>query len=86
MTRVRDIVRKAIHDEPTHQKMLAERTFLARMGGSCQTPLAAHAIDCPSGMRVDRHVRHARRHAHPEGRARRADRQAAQLGTELGDD
>ncbi len=26
------------------RRVLAERTFLARMGGSCQTPLAAHAI------------------------------------------
>ncbi len=42
-TAVRDVVRAAIHDEPTHQKMLAERAFLAKMGGSCQTPLAAHA-------------------------------------------
>jgi hydroxymethylbilane synthase len=51
-TRVRDIVRAAIHDEPTYAKMLAERAFLVRMGGSCQTPLAAHAIDCEDGLRV----------------------------------
>lgn len=44
---VRDIVRKAIHDEPTSQKIAAERSFLARMGGSCQTPLAAHAVALP---------------------------------------
>jgi hydroxymethylbilane synthase len=44
---VRDIVRKAIHDELTSQKIAAERTFLARMGGSCQTPLAAHAVPLP---------------------------------------
>jgi len=41
----RDIVRQAIHDEPTYAKMVAERAFLAKMGGSCQTPLAAHAVD-----------------------------------------
>lgn len=46
-TMVRDIVRKAIHDEPTSQKVAAERAFLARMGGSCQTPLAAHAVPLP---------------------------------------
>jgi hydroxymethylbilane synthase len=40
---VRELVRAAIHDEPTHKMMLAERAFLAKMGGSCQTPLAAHA-------------------------------------------
>jgi len=44
---VREIVRKAIHDEPTALKMAAERRFLARMGGSCQTPLAAHAVPLP---------------------------------------
>jgi hydroxymethylbilane synthase len=49
---VRDIVRKAIHDETTHQKVIAERTFLAKMGGSCQTPLAAHAIPLPDGMKL----------------------------------
>jgi hydroxymethylbilane synthase len=46
---VRDIVRKAMHDELTYQKIIAERTFLARMGGSCQTPLAAHALGLPDG-------------------------------------
>jgi hydroxymethylbilane synthase len=51
-TRVRDLVRAAIHDEPTYAKMMAERTFLVRMGGSCQTPLAAHAIDHEGGLRV----------------------------------
>jgi hydroxymethylbilane synthase len=49
---VRDLVRAAIHDEPTYQKMLAERAFLAKMGGSCQTPLAAHATDNGSGLQV----------------------------------
>lgn len=50
--RVRDIVRRAIHDEPTYGKMLAERAFLAAMGGSCQTPLAAHAIQVPEGLKL----------------------------------
>lgn len=50
--RMRTLARAAIHDEPTYAKMLAERTFLVRMGGSCQTPLAAHAVDCEDGLRV----------------------------------
>jgi hydroxymethylbilane synthase len=41
---VRDVVRAAIHDAATEVHVAAERAFLARMGGSCQTPLAAHAI------------------------------------------
>jgi hydroxymethylbilane synthase len=48
-TPIIELVRAAIHDEPTYAKMLAERAFLAAMGGSCQTPLAAHATDDPAG-------------------------------------
>jgi hydroxymethylbilane synthase len=33
----------AMHDEREAHRITAERAFLARMGGSCQTPLAAHA-------------------------------------------
>src|SRR6185503_4195735 len=51
-TAVQDVVRKAIHDEPTYAKMLAERAFLAKMGGSCQTPLAAHAVDDDAGLKL----------------------------------
>jgi hydroxymethylbilane synthase len=35
--------RQAMHDEREAHRIAAERAFLARMGGSCQTPLAAHA-------------------------------------------
>lgn len=33
----------AMHDAREAARVAAERSFLARMGGSCQTPLAAHA-------------------------------------------
>jgi len=46
---VNRLVREAIHDEPCAAKVTAERAFLARMGGSCQTPLAAHAMDRDDG-------------------------------------
>ncbi len=46
---VERLVRAAIHDDPTAAKMAAERAFLAAMGGSCQTPLAAHAVDREGG-------------------------------------
>jgi hydroxymethylbilane synthase len=36
-------VRAALHDVAEEARITAERSFLARMGGSCQTPLAAHA-------------------------------------------
>jgi len=38
-----ELVRRAVHDAEEEHRVRAERTFLARMGGSCQTPLAAHA-------------------------------------------
>jgi hydroxymethylbilane synthase len=48
-----ELIRRAIHDAAEERRVAAERSFLARMGGSCQTPLAAHAIDRPGGgMRV----------------------------------
>ena len=37
------LVRAALHDAREEPGIVAERAFLARMGGSCQTPLAAHA-------------------------------------------
>ena len=47
--RIEQLVRAAIHDDATAAKMAAERAFLAAMGGSCQTPLAAHAVDRDGG-------------------------------------
>jgi hydroxymethylbilane synthase len=41
---IKRLVRAAIHDATEGRRILAERSFLARMGGSCQTPLAAHAV------------------------------------------
>ena len=49
----RALVRAALHDEPESRRVAAERSFLARMGGSCQTPLAAHAQWEGDGLVVD---------------------------------
>jgi hydroxymethylbilane synthase len=38
-----ELVRRALHDPAEARRVAAERAFLAKMGGSCQTPLAAHA-------------------------------------------
>ncbi len=35
---------KAIDHAPSHQAVLAERAFLKGLGGSCQTPIAGHAV------------------------------------------
>jgi hydroxymethylbilane synthase len=34
----------AIHDVPTGQRLAAERAFLARLDGSCETPIAGLAV------------------------------------------
>jgi hydroxymethylbilane synthase len=44
-----ELIRRAMHDPAEERRVAAERSFLKRMGGSCQTPLAAHAIDRPGG-------------------------------------
>jgi hydroxymethylbilane synthase len=49
---IKGLVRRAIHDKLEAQRVGAERAFLLKMGGSCQTPLAAHAVDTPDGIRV----------------------------------
>ncbi|MGL6211856.1 MAG: hydroxymethylbilane synthase [Paracoccaceae bacterium] len=35
---------EAIHDGPTGQRLTAERAFLARLDGSCETPIAGLAV------------------------------------------
>jgi hydroxymethylbilane synthase len=40
---VRGLVVDAIHDRQVEAVVDAERAFMVRMGGSCKTPLAAHA-------------------------------------------
>jgi len=46
---VRQLAVGAIHDERAQAAVTAERAFLAKMGGSCTTPLAAHTIDRADG-------------------------------------
>jgi hydroxymethylbilane synthase len=47
------LARAAIHDAAEARATTAERAFLGRMGGSCQTPLAAHARVRGAGLVVD---------------------------------
>ncbi len=49
---VRAMVGAALHDPYEERRVAAERSFLARMGGSCQTPLAAHAQHTSDGSLV----------------------------------
>ena len=43
------LVREALHDAAEARRVAAERAFLLRMGGSCETPLAAHATGGAAG-------------------------------------
>jgi hydroxymethylbilane synthase len=83
---VRDLVRRAIHDDAEARRIAAERAFLLRMGGSCQTPLAAHAIDDAGGMRLLGMcgMPDGSKLLHGEVRGSAADAEA--LGTQLADD
>ncbi|HEU0032832.1 MAG TPA: hydroxymethylbilane synthase [Kofleriaceae bacterium] len=47
-----ELVRRAIHDPAEAERIAAERAFLLRMGGSCQTPLAAHATSADGQLRM----------------------------------
>lgn len=50
---MQQLLRAAIHDVGEETKVAAERAFLAKMGGSCETPLAAHALDrAEGGLRI----------------------------------
>lgn len=85
--RVAELIRRAIHDPAEDRRVAAERSFLARMGGSCQTPLAAHAIDAGGGL-----LRIVGLCGMPDGsRILRAEHtgaasEAESLGIRLGDD
>jgi hydroxymethylbilane synthase len=47
---------RAVEDPGTRIRTLAERAFLAEVGGACTAPLAAHAWRTPDGLRLDAFV------------------------------
>lgn len=54
MSRDREVamlVRSLDHEE-THLAVRAERAVLGRLGGSCQVPIAAHAVIAAGGLRL----------------------------------
>jgi hydroxymethylbilane synthase len=48
-----DLVRRAVHHDRDATRVEAERGFLGRLGGSCQTPLAAHAVIDGDRLTID---------------------------------
>jgi hydroxymethylbilane synthase len=69
----------------TRQCVIAERTFLAGMGGGCQSPVAAYAEITDSHIRMRavsfRDEKHVRR-----GDAKRPAKEAAELGQQLAEE
>jgi hydroxymethylbilane synthase len=67
-----------LHHAPTHRAVIAERGFLAALGGGCNVPLGAHATTDEAAMRLSTFV------ADPEGkkvlRAEVRGTDAAELG------
>jgi hydroxymethylbilane synthase len=48
-----DLVRRALHDAESAVCVEAERAFLSRLEGGCQTPIACHAVIERETLRVD---------------------------------
>ncbi|MBO9409045.1 hydroxymethylbilane synthase [Shimia sp. R9_1] len=71
---------EAIHDTPTGQRLAAERSFLAALDGSCETPLAALAELDGNTLRLRGEV------LRPDGSESLSDDQTAPIedGAELG--
>jgi len=79
-------VLRVLDDPPTHAAVSAERAFLQRVGGSCRTPLAAHAVVGGDHVQIDALI------ASPDGtrviRGERSGRASdgVALGTDLADE
>ena len=81
------LIREAIHDPKEERRVAAERRFLLVMGGSCHTPLAAHArydgerlvVDAMCGMPDGSRILRAR----VEGPAEHAEALGEEAGREL---
>jgi hydroxymethylbilane synthase len=72
-----------LNHSDTHQCVIAERAFLAAMGGGCQSPVAAYAEVVGQSIRM-------RALSFVSGPMRRAEgkrliNEAAELGVELAD-
>lgn len=80
-TRMADML-AAIHDEPTGQRLAAERAFLAALDGSCETPIAGLAELDGDTLRLRGEV------LRPDGSERIADEATGTIadGAEMGRD
>lgn len=75
--RVRALV-AAVDDAPTHAAVMAERAFLAALGGDCRSPVAAHARFAEGGaLRLDGEIFSADGAEHVAGHVLVGDGEAA---------
>ena len=67
----------AVDHAPTHQAVMAERAFLAALGGDCRSPVAAHAFWLDDGtLRLDAEIFSEDGAGHAAGHIMVADSQA----------
>ena len=70
----------AVDDAPTHAAVMAERAFLAALGGDCRSPVAAHARFLDDGtLRLDGEIFSAEGADHVAGHTLVIDNEAAGL-------
>src|SRR5690606_31906899 len=75
--RVRELV-AAVDNAPTHAAVMAERAFLAALGGDCRSPVAAHAHYLNDGaLRLDAEIFSVEGADHVAGHALIGDSEAA---------
>ena len=84
-TRVADLL-AAIHDGPTGQRLTAERAMLARLDGSCETPIAGLAVINGTEIWLRGEILRPDGSEAISGARRGPISDAAAIGTELADD
>ncbi len=77
---------RALHDPDTWQAVLAERALGARLGGSCQSPIAGFASEDNDGLVLDARVLSPDGRERAEGTVRVQDITPHQAGTQLADE
>jgi hydroxymethylbilane synthase len=74
----------SLNDEATARAVVAERSFLATLGGGCNVPLGAHAVAGGDGLELVGFV--ARTDGTAVLRGERAGAEPAALGTALAEE
>jgi hydroxymethylbilane synthase len=81
-----ELVRRAIHHEGDAACVAAERGFTGRLGGGCQTPLAAHARRVGSELHLVALIGRPDGTDIVQGERRGPSARAAELGADLAEE